>query len=141
MSTESWPNTWKEAGFLKNLVLLKLFPIVVALELWGESFRNSKVRFSCDNLGVVQVVNRISAESPSVVSLLRHLVLRCLHLNVFIHAVHLPVVKNTLADALSHFQWDRFQELAPTVERHGVPCPDWMWNIALTAQHGGSSGQ
>ena len=123
------------------MVLLELFPIVVALELWGESLRNLKVRFNCDNLGVVQVVNRLSAASPPVVSLLRHLVLRCLHLNVFMYAVHLPGVENTLADALSRFQWDRFRELAPAAEQHGVPCPDWMWDIALQAQHGGSRGR
>lgn len=35
-----WPLTWQEAGFLQNLVLLELFPIVVAMEIWGESFRN-----------------------------------------------------------------------------------------------------
>lgn len=38
-----WPLAWQDAGFLKNLVLLDLFPIVVAMELWGESFKNLKV--------------------------------------------------------------------------------------------------
>lgn len=30
-----WPDSWREAGFLCNLVLLELFPIVLAVELWG----------------------------------------------------------------------------------------------------------
>lgn len=29
--------------FCKNVVLLELFPIVVALELWGEFFRNRRL--------------------------------------------------------------------------------------------------
>ncbi|XP_077309889.1 pancreatic lipase-related protein 2-like [Lithobates pipiens] len=73
-----WPPEWDEAGVLKNLVLLELFPIVVAMEIWGESFRNLKVRFNCDNMGVVQVINRLTVASVPVVRLLRHLVLSCL---------------------------------------------------------------
>lgn len=67
------------------------------------------MRFHGDNLGVVQVINRITASSPPVIRLLQHLVLRCLQLNVFIHAVHLPGVENVIADALSRFQWERFR--------------------------------
>lgn len=137
-SAARWPTTWVEAGFLKNLVLLELFPIVVAMEIWGESFRNLKVRLNCDNLGVVQVINRLSAKSLPVVRLLRHLVLRCLKMNVFIYAVHLPGVDNTVADALSRFQWDKFRELAPDAEQQGVTCPDWIWTVALGARPGES---
>lgn len=86
------------------MVLLALFPVVLAVELWGASFRDLKVHFHGDNLGVVQVINKVSAASPPVVRLLRHLVLRCMQLNVFIYAVHLPGVENIIADALSHFQ-------------------------------------
>lgn len=81
---------------------------MLALELWGDSFRNLKVHFNCDNLAVFQVVNRVSAALQPVVWLLRHLVVRCLQLNALIYAVHLLGVENTLVDALSHFQWDRF---------------------------------
>lgn len=30
-SAERWPAKWREAGFLKNLVLLELFPLVVTI--------------------------------------------------------------------------------------------------------------
>lgn len=90
---------------------------------------------------MVQVVNRLTAASVPVVRLLRHLVLRCLQVNAFIYAVHLPGIDNTLADALSRFQWGRFRKLAPEAEQHGVACPDWMWNIALGPQQNGSSNQ
>lgn len=77
-SAGPWPQSWKEAGLVKNMLLFERFPVVLAVELWGESFRNLKVRFPVDNLGVVQVINKVSAASPPVVRLLRHLVLRCL---------------------------------------------------------------
>lgn len=112
-------------------MLLELFPVVLAVELWGACFRDMKVRFHGDNLGVVQVINKVSALSPPVVWLLRHLVLRCLEINVFVYAVHLPGVENVIADALSCFQWDRFQKLVPEAEQQGVPCPDWLWKIPL----------
>ncbi|XP_040186277.1 uncharacterized protein LOC120918659 [Rana temporaria] len=140
-SAEPWPDSWRKAGFLKNLVLLELFPVVLAMELWGEEWKNLKVRLNCDNMGVVQVINRISASSLPVVRLLRHLVLRCLQFNVFLYAVHIPGVDNTLADSLSRFQWGRFRELAPTAERTGVPCPAWLWDTALDLPRVGSNGR
>ncbi|XP_040211442.1 uncharacterized protein LOC120942272 [Rana temporaria] len=130
-SAGPWPQSWLSAGFTKNLVLLELFPVVLAVELWGTSFRDRKVRFHGDNLGVVQVINRVTASSPPVIRLLRHLVLRCLQLNVFVYAVHLPGVENVVADALSRFQWDRFRELVPEAGERGVPCPEWLWQIPL----------
>lgn len=130
-SVGPWPDSWKVAGLLKNMVLLELFPLVLAVEYFGESFRNLKVRFHGDNPGVVQVINKLLVTFPPVVRLLRHLVLRCMQLNVFVYDVHRPGVENVIADALSRFHWDKFQELAPAAEMHGVPCPPGLWKIVL----------
>ncbi|XP_077338353.1 uncharacterized protein LOC143983017 [Lithobates pipiens] len=130
-SAEPWPRSWEVAGLLGNLVLLELFPIVVALELWGAEFCNLKLRINCDNMGVVQVLNRMTASSPPVIRLLRQLVFRCLRLNVYVYAVHIPGVENSLADSLSRFQWDKFRQLAPGAEESGAPCPGWMWELPL----------
>ena len=140
-SAGSWPQAWLEAGFTKNLVLSELFPVVLAVELWGAAFRDRKVRFHGDNMGVVQVINRVTASSPPVIRLLRHLVLRCLQLNIFVYAVNLPGVENVVADAPSRFQWDRFRELVPEAEEQGVPCPEWLWRILLESGPTGSEGR
>ncbi|KAM3920353.1 uncharacterized protein RB166_014754 [Leptodactylus fuscus] len=71
-----WPVVWRDSGLVRNLALLELFPIVVATVLWGDRLRDRRVRFLCDNLGVVQAINSQSANSPPVVRLLRRLVLR-----------------------------------------------------------------
>lgn len=134
-SAERWPAKWQEAGFLKNLVLLELSPVVVAVTIWGEYFCNKRVRLHCDNLGVVQVINSLSGPSPPVIRLLQHLVLCCLQLNIFLYAVQLPGVKNTLADTLSHYQLDRFRELMPGTEQRGTPCLPWLWQIVLRRLH------
>lgn len=114
-SAGRWPEAWSDSEFIHNLVLLELFPIVVAVKIWGGAFRNKRVQFNCDNMGVVNA-NTISAPSPPVVRLLRRLVLQCLSLNDFVYAVHMPGVCNTVADALSHLQWERFHQLAPEAE-------------------------
>lgn len=116
---------------LGNLVLLELFPIMLMVELWKQEFRNKRVRFHCDNLGVVQAINSISASSPLVVRFLRHLVLQCLCLNCYVCAVHVPGVKNNVADALSRLQWDKFRLLAPEAKQQGMPCLDHLWDISF----------
>ncbi|KAM3924714.1 uncharacterized protein RB166_008052 [Leptodactylus fuscus] len=125
----SWPEEWKERGWCKNLALLELFPIVVALSIWGEGFRNKKVKLFCDNMGVVQAINGLSASSPPVVCLLQHLVLLCLSLNAWVVAEHVPGVDNCIADALSRLQWDRFRELAPQAQEIGDPWPEALWEL------------
>ncbi|KAM4043794.1 uncharacterized protein ACNLHF_014075 [Anomaloglossus baeobatrachus] len=92
---------------VRNLALLELFPIVVAVELWGSHFAGRKVCFHCDNQAVVHAINNLSAKSEPVVVYLRHLVLRCLQLNVQVVARHVPGVDNEVADALSRFQFSR----------------------------------
>ncbi|KAM3936678.1 uncharacterized protein RB166_018784 [Leptodactylus fuscus] len=128
---DRWPVEWVEAGLVRNLCLLELFPIVVALEIWGDRFSNKKVRFHCDNQSVVCAINALTASSPPVVRLLRQLVLRCLSLNAWVVAVHVPGVSNVIADSLSRFQWERFWQVAPEADDRGLPCPDHLWSVVL----------
>ncbi|KAM4048977.1 uncharacterized protein ACNLHF_027451 [Anomaloglossus baeobatrachus] len=124
-----WPQAWRESGLVRNLALLELFPIVVAVELWGSHFAGSKVCFHCDNQAVVHAINNLSAKSEPVVVYLRHLVLRCLQLNVQVVARHVPGVDNEVADALSRFQFSRFRALLPWADEVGVECPEDLWHL------------
>lgn len=124
-----WPQVWRDKVFLTNLALLELFPIVVAVEIWGQYLANKRIRFMCDNLGVVQAINRQSASSRAVICLLRFLVLKGLSLNALFVAVHVPGVCNGVADSLSRFQMERFRTLAPGAASEGIPCPEHLWNL------------
>lgn len=128
-AAERWPASWAHMDLLRNLTLLELFPIIVAVELWGERLRNHQVVFWSDNMSVVQVVNKQSASSPPVVSLLRFLVLKCLHFNICVRARHVPGASNDIADALSRQQFCRFRTLAPMASLEGLPCPAHLWNL------------
>lgn len=92
-------------------------------------FRNKKVCFYCDNLGVVTSINQLSASSPPVVKLLQQLVLECLSINALFIARHVPGVQNDIADALSRLQWERFRRMAPQADQVGVECPDLLWKL------------
>ena len=61
-------------GILKDITFLELFPVVVALCIWGEQLKNKKVIFNIDNQSVVHIINKKSSKSVRVMSLVRHLV-------------------------------------------------------------------
>ncbi|XP_041442566.1 uncharacterized protein LOC121401560 isoform X1 [Xenopus laevis] len=124
-----WPQAWRELGLTKNLTLLELFPIVVALELWAGDFRDKAIRFISDNMGVVCAVNNLSSDSAPVINLLRQLVLICMRFNISFRAQHIPGVENTLADALSREKWDLFFKLAPNAAKTPHNCPDNLWQL------------
>ncbi|XP_075060986.1 uncharacterized protein LOC142149556 [Mixophyes fleayi] len=126
---DSWPEEWHRLGITKNLLVLELFPIVVAIELWAPALRGKHIVFWCNNLGVVQSINKQSASAHHAISLLRHFVLRCLQHDISFRARHVPGVQNGLADALSCFQWSKFRSLAPQADSVGIPCPSCVWQI------------
>lgn len=131
-SAEPWPQSWERAGFLGNLVLLELFPVVLALELWGEACRNLKLRINCDNMGVVQVVNRMSASSHPVIRLLRQLVFRCLSLNILFMRFTFRVWKIRwltpclVSSGTSSGSWRRVQTRKEFFDRLG--CGSCLWS-------------
>lgn len=48
---EPWPLSWSESDLIQNMTFLELFPIIVAMELWGDRLRYRRVRFWTDNMG------------------------------------------------------------------------------------------
>ena len=108
-----WPETWHKQGITKDITVLELFPILVALHLWGEELRNKKIKFHCDNIAVVHILNSMTSKSDHVMHIVRLLTIKCLEINIVIKAVHIPGTKNTICDALSRFKLQKFRELAP----------------------------
>ena len=124
-----WPQVWKEKGHTKNIVLLELFPIVVALEIWGAFFKGKRILIRTDNKGVVYAINCLTSKSPPVIVILRYLVFKCLSLNIWLKAIHVAGRDNDLVDSLSRLQMDRFFQLFPEADRVGLPCPPNLWDL------------
>lgn len=77
-----WPQAWLERDLCTNMLLLELFPIIVAVELWASCLADHSIVFWCDNLGVVQAINNQRGSSLQILRLLRYLVFRCLQFNI-----------------------------------------------------------
>ena len=71
----------------------------------------------------MSVINKQTSKEPSVMVLLRRLILTCLRYNIHFIAQHVPGRDNTLADKLSRSQIDDFRALAPWVNKHPTALP------------------
>lgn len=125
----AWPPGFQAAS--RSIALLELFPIWVGLELWGVELRNKNIWFNCDNQAVVAVINKQSALCPDMMRLVREVVVICLRNNVVFKARHVRGCDNSIADALSRFQMQRFHSLAPRASLVGIEVPSRLWNSWL----------
>lgn len=126
---EAWYDSWLTAGLNRNMVLLALFPVVVAVHLWGELFRNKRILLNTDNMGVMFSINCLTSNCEVVVKLLRYLSFLCFKYNIWLKAKHIYGKTNEIADALSRSQWSRFRDLAPQADQSGYQCPEELWRI------------
>jgi hypothetical protein len=54
---------------------LELFPVVIAVSIWGNLLRNKKILFHIDNKAVVFIINKKTSTSQKVMILERKLAL------------------------------------------------------------------
>jgi hypothetical protein len=90
-----------------NITVKELYPIVLAVEVWGKRKANSCICFQCDNEALVYV-NKHSRKESNIIFLIRKLVLLSLNFNILYKSEHIPGKKNVLSDALSHLQIQKF---------------------------------
>lgn len=114
-----WDHSHK--GF--HIAVKELFPIVLAIETWGNSIRNNKVLFMSDNMAVVQIINKQSSKDKTIMRLVRRLVLATLECNIHFRAKHIPGKHNVTADCLSRFQFQAAFQSAPQLNRLQTPIP------------------
>ena len=84
-SSAAWLTLWHEMGLTNDITLLKLFPIIVAIRIWGNDLRNKKIRFFCDNMSVVYIIIKFQAN----LRLGRYLTLFCLKFNIVVKSSHI----------------------------------------------------
>ena len=115
-----FPIEWREL----NITFLELYPIVIALELWGHLWKNHSVVFYTDNEALTSVINKQTTRVTSIMFLVRKLVLRCLTLNIEFKAKHIPGKLNCKADALSRLQVHRFKQHSPCSDAFPTCIPE-----------------
>ena len=96
-----------------EIAVLELVPIVLAASVWGDIWSNQQICFSCDNLSMVQVLQKKSSKDPHLLKLLRNLTFFAVKFNFDYSAVDVECKDNPAADSLSCFQFQVFRELCP----------------------------
>lgn len=125
-SAKVWPDLWCQSNYHKNILLLELFPVLVAIDIWGEYLRNKIIIIHSDNRGVIFCVNCLSSKPFPVITILLQILLKCLEFNIWLKASFIPGIDNNLADSLSRQQLDLFRQLAWEMDLYPTPCPQFL---------------
>lgn len=51
-----------------SITVKELFPIVAAIEIWGQNLSNCSIMFLSDNLAVVHIINKMSSKDSMIMS-------------------------------------------------------------------------
>lgn len=98
-----------------------LLPLVLAVHLWGQKWAQQRVCFHFNSLAIVEVLNAQFSEDPSVMHLLRFLLLTAAKYNFTFEAKHLPGKPSAFTEALAGMDWQRLRVLAPQANPVTVP--------------------
>lgn len=124
-----WPREWVDLGLLRDMTFLEFIPILLAISVWGKKLQNKRIKLYVDNQSLVEVLNSQTSRSKRVMTLMRTFVLYALQNNIIFKSHHLYSHDNSIADAISRQQWDRFRRLAPQADVNPTPIPDHIQQL------------
>jgi hypothetical protein len=107
---------WSDNCLCYHITLKEFFPIVVAIEIWGNQLRNKCVTFFTDNIAVECTFNKQTLKHKLIMKLVRRFVLLILKYNIFLKASHIAGINNAAADHLSRLQMEQFREDFPHMD-------------------------
>ena len=122
-----WPTWVLDKNF--SIAVLELFPIYVAIKLWGQYLANTKVCFRSDNQATVGIINKQTSPCKIIMRMVREIVLTCLLFNISFKARYIEGKHNDIADFLSRFQMQKFRQVAPHALPQSDHCPPHMWDV------------
>ena len=120
-------SSWTPAQQHMDITWKEFFAIVSAVHVWGSFWFCQKILFHCDNR------DKGSTRATHTMALVRLQYFCAIHHNLNVCIVHVPGVCNDIADALSHFQMDRFQKLAPNANPSSDNIPAWPMQTFMQA--------
>ena len=122
---------WPENCRGQSITFKELFPIVLALVVWGRQWRGSHLHCRCDNQAVVHTLASRYSHNSNVMHLLRCMFFLEACYDSHISASHIVGADNGLADALSHNNTVSFFLQAPGMEPHPTPLPLMALDLLL----------
>ena len=124
---------WEPEAIKYHITVLEMYPVLLALLLWGNQLSNRCVEFHCDNIAVVQILNKFSSRDTTIMILVRKIVLICMINNIQFKLKHVPGILNTVPDLLSRLQVDKAKQLAPYLNNDPAPIPH-HWALSRILQ-------
>ena len=91
----------------------ELAPILLSVAVWGTRLAKRHVLIQCDNMSVVQALNKGSGKDQVVMQLLRSLWFFVAYYDIDLTCVHIMGAANTTADHLSRNNMTCFFSLNP----------------------------
>ena len=134
MGTQWFSGTWSDTTRGLNIALLELYPICLAIKLWGRHLSNKCIQINSDNIAVVHIINSFTSKDLNLMILVRILALDCMSSNILVRSVHLPGHLNKCSDLLSRGQVSRAKQLFPQLHHTPISIPpQWTLDQLLTA--------
>ena len=62
---------WSQQWVSQNITLLELYPIVLAVQIWGNRLANGRIIFHTDNQALVPIINTQSSNDRAIIYLVR----------------------------------------------------------------------
>uniref|UniRef100_A0A1X7SK10 RNase H type-1 domain-containing protein n=1 Tax=Amphimedon queenslandica TaxID=400682 RepID=A0A1X7SK10_AMPQE len=122
-----WPSEWSQV----NIAAKELFPLVVAIAIWGPQCKDSQICLNSDNQAVVSALATRSAKDPFLSHLLRSLFFFLAHYNISYRAQHIAGKRNRAADALSRNKLNEFLSVFPQAPKSPSPIPGSLLSMLL----------
>ena len=118
-----WPPSFSQLSIAPK----ELFAIWAAISIWHRKLTNSQVTLFTDNSSCTDVWFSGSTKDPAMLRILRALFFLCARSNIHLCLVHVEGQRNTLADLLSRFQFEKFREAHPSADADPHPVPESVW--------------
>ena len=101
MACAGWPVKWQS----KNITIRELYPIVLALKLWGSAIENKCIVCHTVNGAVVHIINNQTCQDEEIMQLVREMVVTLTQRNILFRAVHIKGILNLTADFCLVCRW------------------------------------
>ena len=115
----NWSTKWLSQGIMAK----ELVPILLSCIIWGPQLSKQSVLILCDNLSLVNAINKGASKDTLVMHLLRCLWFFTAYFDIILTADHIPGACNTTADELSRNNMENFFTMNPDASKVPIPLP------------------
>lgn len=118
--------TWMGKQKQWSMPCQELFPILVAVSLWGYQWCEKRILVYCDNLPTVELLNKGYTSKEPAATMLRLITVEAMSHNFLLKASHIPGKFNVFSDLLSRQRIAEFLRLCTNAEQNPSVVPDHL---------------